>query len=85
MSCKQIIAQALSDDNDDLSFEIVKPAIEKTRSDGAEVAGIHNTRLAKQLNNGNFDALFFHHSSGLDITLFPSILDWNSILGMLSR
>ena len=52
-----MIAQALSDDRDDLNFVIVKPAIEKTRSDGADVAGIHNMRLAKRLNRGKFDAL----------------------------
>ena len=70
-----MIAQALSDDRDDLNFVIVKPAIEKTRSDGADVAGIHNMRLAKRLNRGKFDALFFHHINGLDSTLIPSTFD----------
>ena len=66
-----MIAQALSDDKDDLIFVIVKPAIEKTRSDGAEVAGIHNMRFAKRLNRGKVDAYFFHHISGLDNTFIP--------------
>lgn len=66
-----MIAQALSDDKDDLLFVIVKSAVEKTRSDGAEVAGIHNMRFAKQLNRGEVDAFFFHHISGLDNTFIP--------------
>ena len=49
MSWRKIRALALSEVSDDRSFVIVRPAIEKTLSDGAEVAGIHKTRLAKLL------------------------------------
>ena len=65
-----MIAQALSDDKDDLIVVIVKPAIEKTRSDGAEVAGIHNMRFAKRLNRGKVDAFFSTTSVGWTTLLF---------------
>jgi hypothetical protein len=38
----------------DLSFAMVKPAVEKTPSDGAEVAGMHRYLMANSLSKGNF-------------------------------
>ena len=58
-----MVAQALLNDKDDLNFVIVKPAIEKTRSDGAEVAGIHNMRFAEGIQRGKVLGtyrMFFH-------------------------
>jgi len=42
----------------------VNPAVEKMRSDGAELAGIQRSFFAKQLNKGYDDACSFHQSSG---------------------
>ena len=74
MSWRKIRALALSEVSDDRSFVIVRPAIEKTLSDGAEVAGIHKTYLAKLLNRGKVFSFFFHQISGLFNTLAPSTL-----------
>jgi len=46
------------------SFAIVNPAFEKTRSDGAEVAGMHSSRWAKCDRRGNFNSFTFHHVRG---------------------
>ena len=48
-----MIAQALSDDKDDLIFVIVKAAIEKTRSDGAFSKSCTNFDAKKELLFGN--------------------------------
>jgi hypothetical protein len=52
MSCRNISSPAFAGLNLDLSFAIVNPAIEKTLSDGANVAGIASTFNATPASKG---------------------------------
>jgi len=47
-----------------LSSVIVKPAKEKTCSDGADVAGMLNICAAKMNNSLYFHSFYFHHNRG---------------------
>ena len=51
------------------SFVTVPPAVEKTRSDGTDVAGEQRTRRASIANFGKFAELTFHQSNGLILVL----------------
>ena len=52
VSCRYINAEAFSAERDACRLEIVNPAIENTRSDGAEVAEMHNIWRARRLRIG---------------------------------
>ena len=47
-----------------LSLSTTKPDAEKTRSDGAEVAGTHKILLAHLAKDETWDSLAFHYARG---------------------
>ena len=63
-SFKKTRHAALSGRSLDLRFEMVKPATEKTLSDGADVAGIQSNFLASRLKRGYARQLSFHQTKG---------------------
>lgn len=67
--CEKIRAAAFSAFNAARRLAIVKPAAENTLSDGADVAGTHNTLRASFDMIGSLGLLFFHHSRGLRYTV----------------
>jgi len=60
---EQILLLALEGASDDLFALMTRPASEKTRSDGALVAGTARTDLASAANFGNVEVCCLHHFS----------------------
>jgi hypothetical protein len=60
-SCKNMSSPVVSGASLAWSLAIVSPAFEKTRSDGAEVAEMHSSQLAKCGRRGNFNTFTFHY------------------------
>jgi hypothetical protein len=65
MSCKNTRSSAFSGNNLALSLAMVNPAVEKTLSEGAEVAGIQRILLAQRAKLGYKTSFYLHHANGL--------------------
>ena len=65
VSCRNIAEAALLAVIEARLEAIVNPAWENTRSEGAEVAGMHSMRFAMVASRGNLWQWSFHHCSGL--------------------
>jgi hypothetical protein len=66
------MALAVSELRFDLNLVMVRPASEKSLSEGAEVAGMHKVLLARLDISGIYLCLFLHQIKGFVITLSPA-------------
>jgi hypothetical protein len=63
-SCKKISSLAVCGASPARSLAIVRPATKKPLSEGADVAGLHNTWIATSDINLNLFRWTFHHVNG---------------------
>jgi len=65
-SCRNTSSFARVDSSRALSFAIVRPALEKTRSDGADVAGMARYFMARLAKYGKSSLWTLYQSKGLE-------------------
>jgi len=66
-----------------LSLAIVRPAVEKTRLDGAEVAGMERYFMASFAKWGKSDAWTLHQSKGLLNSPLRGSLNFDTFRGLI--